>query len=214
MIDWTGHPPFGRETGLKHTLELLHERRAGRAPLIVEIGTSESYNPDGLGNALLAFAWYTLMYGGKVKSVDTRAGAVHNSKLILEKYVQPVCEVEFYLADAYEWAPTVHEPIDLLYVDAGYELSDDPDYAAFVKRHPEIPSFYVELFNQFEVECFRPGALMLFDDTDPVTFNGKGHALIPYLLGRPGQHWPPPLRWKQVELRGVPVFPMVLLEKV
>lgn len=235
-IDWTGHPPFGREVSLKHTLELLHERRNGktenyptiteRLPLIVEIGTSESYNPNGLGNALLAFAWYEAKYGAKVESVDVREGALINSWGLLGKYVPELWpgligqvlgknsqvslkndkgSIGITRIDAYEWAPLIHEPIDLLYVDAGYELECDPDYAAFISRHSEIPSNYIELFCQFEEGCFQSGALMLFDDTDPATFNGKGKRLIPFLLG---------VGWRQVELHGVPVFPMALLEKM
>lgn len=216
QIDWTDHPPFGREVSLKHTLELLHERRmevewpvVAPSPLIVEIGTSESYSPDGLGNALLAFAWYAHKYGARVKSVDVREGAVKNSLFFLRKYVGNYDEdaglVEITHADAYEWATEIHEEISLLYVDAGYELIGDPNYTAFVKRHPEIPSFYVELFNQFDADCFKSGSLMLIDDTSPESFGGKGIFLIPFLLDR---------GWRQVAMRGVPVFPMVLLEKM
>lgn len=204
-IDWTGHPPFGREVSLKHTLELLHERRTD-SPLIVEIGTSESYNPNGLGNAMLAYAWYAHKFGARIKSVDVRAGAVANSREILRIHAPECVDIpEITCADAFDWVTGLHEPIGLLYVDAGFELAGENDYKAFVKRHPEIPSFYIELFKQFDPVCFRSGSLMLIDDTSPETYDGKGIFLIPYLLNR---------GWRKVKMRGVPVFPMVLLEKV
>ena len=204
MIDWTGHPPFGREVSLKHTLELLNER--GTNPLIVELGTAEAYSPDGLGNALLAFSWYAGRYGARIKSVDIREGAVRNARTILQQYAPEYATIpEITHADAFDWVTGIHEPIGLLYVDAGFELVGEFNYQAFVKRHPEIPSFYVELFRQFDPACFISGSLMLIDDTDPETFTGKGIYLIPYLLEN---------GWRRVELRGVPVFPMVLLEKV
>lgn len=206
QIDWAGHPPFGRQVSLKHTLELLHERRADTPPLIVEIGTSESYNPDGLGNAMLAYAWYAHKYGARVKSVDVRAGAVVNSREILRTYAPECVDIpEITLADAFDWVTELHEHISLLYVDAGFELICENDYKAFVKRHPEIPSFYIELFQRFDTACFVPGSLMLIDDTSPETYDGKGIFLIPYLLSH---------GWQKVDMRGVPVFPMVLLEKV
>lgn len=212
QIDWTGHPPFGRQVSLKHTLELLQERRGlsiapanARLPLIVELGTAEAYSPDGLGNALIAFSWYAGKYGARIKTVDIREGAVRNAREILQKYVPESADIpEITNADAFDWVTELHEPIDLLYVDAGFELVGEFNYRAFVKRHPEIPSFYVELFNQFDPACFHSGSLMLIDDTDPVTYDGKGIFLIPYLLDR---------GWKRVALNGVPVFPMVLLEK-
>lgn len=207
QIDWTGNPPFGRQVSLKHTLELVNERRVGgTTPLIVEIGTSESYNPDGLGNAMLAYAWYAGKYGARIKSVDVREGAVKNCRTILETHLPEYAAIpEITLGDAYDWVPGLHEPIALLYVDAGFELICENDYRAFVKRHPEIPSFYIELYKQFDPVCFVPGSLMLIDDTSPETYDGKGIFLIPYLLN---------LGWRKVDMRGVPVFPMVLLEKV
>jgi hypothetical protein len=208
-IDWTGHPPFGRQVSLKHTLELLNGGRGERSdwsPLIVELGTAETYSPDGLGNALMAFTWYAGKYGARIKSVDIREGAVKNAKTILQQYVPEYAGIpEITHADAFDWVTGLHESIDLLYVDAGFELVGEVNYQAFVKRHPEIPSFYVELFNQFDPACFHSGSLMLIDDTSPETYDGKGIFLIPYLLDR---------GWRKVDMRGVPVFPMVLLEKV
>jgi hypothetical protein len=206
FINWECSPPFGRRKSLICTLELLHDRRTDHPPLIVEIGTSESYNPDGLGNALLAFAWYVGEHGGRVKSVDVAEGSVLNSRKILHQYAAQYAELpEIIWADAYEWVATLDEPIDLLYVDAGFEIIGDLNYRAFVKRHPEIPSFYVELFCQFQSKCFRSGSLLLIDDTDPFTWEGKGVFLIPYLLKN---------GWRELPLDGEPVFPMVLLEKI
>lgn len=208
MIDWTGAPPHGRVVSLRHTLELLHERRSA-CPLIVEVGTSESYNPDGLGNAMLAFGFYAKTYGAKVLSVDVQN--VENSKALLEKYIPGLVPwwVEFFLADAFEWVTKLTMPVDLLYMDAGYEICEEPNYQAFCKRFPEIPSFYVELFKRFPESAFRTGSLMLFDDTideqDGHPLRGKGVQLIPYLLER---------GWRKATLKGVPVFPMVLLEKI
>jgi len=177
--------------------------------LIVEIGTSESYNPDGLGNAMLAYAFYAKKYGAKVLSVDVQN--VCNSRSILEKYIPEFAGsenllglVEYFLADAFEWVKTLHAPIDLLYMDAGYEICEEPNYKAFVARYPQVPSFYVELYKQFNQEVFQPGALMLFDDTFPDTLRGKGVQLIPYLLQN---------GWRRAGLAGVPVLPMVMLEK-
>ncbi len=202
MIDWTGSPPFGRRTSLMHTLEILDARRPAWAT-ILEIGTSESYNPDGLGNAMLAFCWYAGRYGAKVKSVDVQN--VANSQALLRQFVRGYAAIpEFHLMDAFDFVPTLHEPIGLTYMDAGFELACDPQYKTFARRFADrIPSWYVELFRLFDPECFQPGALMLFDDTDPASFMGKGMHLIPHLLEN---------GWRHVELRGEPVFPMVLLE--
>ncbi len=204
MIDWTGAPPFGREISLKYALERLDARRGG-SPLIVEVGTSEAYSPNGLGNAMLAFAFYAGRTGARVKSVDVNC--VVNSKEILKQYCPEYADIpEFYLADAFEWAPTITEPIDFLYMDASFELTCDASYSAYAKRNAAtVPSWYVELFKQFSPACFQPGALMLFDDTDPQTYWGKGIHLIPKLLNE---------GWRQLELRGEPVFPMALLEKL
>ncbi len=91
-------------------------------------------------------------------------------------------------------------------MDASFELSCDPSYATFARRNAAtIPSWYVELFNQFNPASFQRGSLMLFDDTDPESYFGKGIHLIPKLL-REG--------WRQIALRGEPVFPMALLEKL
>jgi hypothetical protein len=203
MIDWTGAPPFGRQVSLKWTLELLHGKGVIN-PLIVEIGTSESYSPLGLGNALLAFAWYAGKFGGRVKSVDLNAGP--NCRAILTQYLPEFCDLpEIVTSDAFDWAPTLHERIDLIYMDAAPELICDPLYRRFAERHRgEIPSFYVELYNQFDPGCFGPGSLLLFDDTSPETYDGKGISLIPKLLGE---------GWALAPLKGEPVFPMVLLEK-
>lgn len=210
MIDWSASPPFGRRVSLMHALELLHERRGFKpaergAPLIVEIGTSESYNPDGLGNAMLAFAFYAGKHRARIKSVD--AQCIENSRKILERFVPEFAGIpEFTLADAFDWAPGIRERIDFLYMDASFELSCDPSYGSFARRFADtIPSWYVELFRQFNPACFQPGALMLFDDTDPATYYGKGIHLIPTLLAE---------GWRQVSLHGEAVFPMALLEKI
>jgi hypothetical protein len=209
-INWSDSPPFGRRVSLIHTLELLEARRSdppfGReSRLIVELGTSEAYSPLGLGNALLAFAFYAGRYGARVKSVDIRT--VENGRNILREHCPEFAELpEMYLADCFDWIPTLHEPIDLLYVDAGFELDTEGEYGAFARRFADrIPSWYIEMFKLFDPICFRPGALMLFDDTDPITFYGKGMHLIPKLLKE---------GWRQVNLRGEPVHPMALLEKL
>ncbi len=204
MIDWSGSPPFGRRLGLMHSLEILDERRSGN-PLIVEIGTSEAYNPNGIGNAMLAFAFYAGKCGARIKSVDVQC--IKNSRAILDVYCPEFAAIpEFTLADAFDFAPTIRERIDLLYMDASFELSCDPSYATYARRNAAtIPSWYVELFKQFDPACFQRGALMLFDDTDPASYFGKGIHLIPKLLNE---------GWRQVALRGEPVFPMALLEKL
>lgn len=204
-MDWTGSPPFGRRASLTHALDLLEARVSHTPQLIVEIGTSEAYSPDGLGNAMLAFAYYVGHYGAWVKSVDVRR--VDHSKEILEKYCPQYAAIpQLFLADAFDWVTTIDEPIDFLYMDAGFELASDPEYGAFARRFADtIPSWYVELFKRFDPECFQPGALMLFDDTDPKTFFGKGMFLIPKLLQE---------GWQQIALRGEDVFPMALLEKL
>ncbi len=202
-INWSAAPRFGREVSLKSALGLLADRKT--SPTIMEIGTSESYNLDGLGNAIIAFAWFVGRYGGRVISVD--AQCVANAKAILEKYVPEHAGVpEFHLADIFDFAPTIDAPIDLLYVDAGFELASEPTYGSFFRRFADrIPSFYVEMFKAFDQDRFLPGALMLFDDTDHDNFRGKGEFLIPYLLNN---------GWRRAAgFEHVPVFPQVLLEK-
>ena len=206
-MDWSGSPPFGRRVSLTHALDILDGRRGrqDRPPLIVEIGTSEAYSPDGLGNAMLAFAFYAGRRGSRIKSVDVRT--MENSRKILERFCPEYAGIpEFFRGDAFDWVPMLHESIDFLYMDASFELASDPEYGVFARRFADrIPSWYVELFKLFDPRCFWPGALMLFDDTDPKTFHGKGMFLIPELL----KHG-----WVQVALRGEDVFPMALLEKL
>lgn len=206
-IDWTASPRFGRRVSLEHTLEILLARRSN--PLIVEFGTSYAYSPDGLGNAMLAYAWYAGKFGARVISVDVQPGGIETAGGILREHAPAVAHIpQFIHQDCFDWAAQCHEPIDLLYMDAGMELVCDLGYQAFAQRFIDrIPSFYVELYNRFAPECFPPGSLMLFDDTRPDgDYWGKGHFLIPQLL-REGL-------WRQVEMRTVPVFPMVLLERV
>lgn len=203
-IDWSLSPPFGRRKSLIHALLILHARKTG-TPLIVEIGTSESYNPSNLGNAMLAFAWYAKNYGARVKSCDIRT--VENCRQIVAQYA-PGCEdiPEFHLSDAIDFAATIHEPIGLLYMDALMELDADRELHTYSTRF-NLPSFYVELYKRFDPACFRPGSLMLWDDTDPDTYFGKGMHLIPLLLAEGGG-------WRRIDLNGEPVYPMVLLERI
>ena len=195
LIDWSNSPPFGRRKTLIGTLDLLAERKSDEQ-IIVEVGTSEAYSPDGLGNALLAFAYYADLSGGMVHAVDIREGAVQNSGAILrEHYPNGTMATTFHRADAFEYAAFVNDPahdwslskIDLIYYDG-----------------PSEPAFwYVELHRRWG-HLFRSGALALFDDTDPQSFAGKGALLIPYLLGT---------GWRIVPVDGEPVSPMALLEK-
>lgn len=203
-IDWAGSPPFGRRVTIEHTLEILRARRA--EPLIVELGTSQAYSPDGLGNALLAFAWFADKFGGSVLSMDVWQGVVDNSRQILAEYAPGlVKQPTIACADCFDWASGRMEPIDLLYMDASMEIACDASYSAFAARFGDrIPSFYLELYRRFRPEVFKPGALMLFDDTDMTTYHGKGKFAIPFLLEN---------GWRRVDVRSVPVFPMVLLEK-
>lgn len=187
MIDWTSSPPFGRRISLQYALEKLLGKGIPN-PLIVEIGTSESYSPLGLGNALLAFTWYAKKFKSRVLSVDIERNTIMKSRDILKQYLP-----DWYLlprmciGDAREWACTHDEPIHLLYMDG-----------------PEDSSFYVELYSNFKASCFESGSLMLWDDTQPEGYKGKGFELIPMLIHE---------GWKQIYLASEPVFPMVLLEK-
>lgn len=207
-IDWNHAPPFGRRPTLNHTLEILLER-SRHLPSILEIGTSYTYSPDGIGNAILAFAWYVSRFGGNVTTVDVRTSSTDSARQVLRDYAPACADIPNIVGgDCFDYAETRHSPIDLLYMDAGFELACDSDYASFARRFADrIPSFYVELYNRFDPACFRPGALMLFDDTQPVEpYWGKGYFLIPKLIAEGS--------WRQVNVRGVPVFPMVLLERV
>jgi hypothetical protein len=196
MISWQKSPPFGRRKTLIGTLELLARRRA-EDQVIVEIGTSEAYSPDGLGNALLAFGFYCRQVGGSVHAVDIREGAIQNSGAILrEHYPHGTLATTFHRADAFEYAAFANDPahdwalskIDLIYYDGPSEPA----------------SWYVDLHERL-AHLFGVGALALFDDTEPLSrFAGKGAALIPDLLNN---------GWRLVPVDGEPVFPMVLLEK-
>lgn len=199
-IDWKNSPPFGRRKTLIGTLELLAVRSQawGDEQTIVEVGTSEAFSPDGIGNAMLAFGWYAVQSGAVVHAVDVREGAIRNSGAILREHCPEATRyVTFHLGDAFEYAARVLDPngpdhlsrIDLIYYDG-----------------PSEPvSWYVELHNRW-AHLFQPGALALFDDTDPqCDYAGKGSALIPHLLSN---------GWRVFPVDGEPVFPMVLLEKI
>jgi len=196
IVNWKDSPPFGRRKTLIGTLNLLAARRT-EPQIIVEVGTSEAYSPDGLGNAMLAFGWYAKQFDSIIHAVDVREGAIQNSAAILREYCFDTTRyVRFHRLDAFEYAAFVNNPehdfylprIDLIYYDA-----------------PSEPwSWYVELYERWKGK-FQTGALALFDDTEPrMPFAGKGGALIPKLLNE---------GWRQVPVDCEPVFPMVLLEK-
>ncbi len=197
LLNWEGSPPFGRRKTLIATLNKLAARKVDDQ-YIVEVGTSEAYSPSGLGNAMLAFAWYAKQTGAKVHAVDIREGAIRNSGSIVAEHA-PECRglAEFHHMDAFEYAafvidenhPLYLPKIDLVYYDA-----------------PSEPwSWYVELHKRWQSK-FHTGALALFDDTNPRTnFAGKGGALIPHLLT---------CGWRQLPVDVEPVFPMALLEKM
>lgn len=200
-VNWEESPPFGRRRTLIGTLNKLFVGTGNVAPktgdqCIVEVGTSEAFSPDGLGNAMLAFVWYAKQTGAKVHAVDIREGAVRNCGSIIAEHA-PECRglAEFHRMDAFEYAalsmdekhPFYLPKIDLVYYDG-----------------PSEPwSWYVELHQRWAVK-FHAGALALFDDTYS-NYAGKGGALIPLLLTQ---------GWRQVQVDGEPVFPMVLLEKM
>lgn len=206
-IDWSDSPAFGRRISLTHSLEILKARREN--PAIVEFGTSYAYSPDGLGNALLAFAWYAGNFGARVLSVDVQPGGLEVSQRILREHAPAHAhQAELVMADCFDWASERREPIDFLYMDAGMELICDLSFQAYARRFADrIPSFYLELYKRFALECFPPGSLMLFDDSQPVgDYWGKGYFIVPHLL-KEGS-------WRQIDMRGEPVFPMVLLERM
>lgn len=199
LVNWEGSPPFGRRRTLIDTLNKLAARKTEESQYIVEVGTSEAYSPDGLGNAMLAFVWYAKQTGALVHAVDIREGAVRNCGSIIAEHA-PDCRglAEFHRMDAFEYAaltmdekhPFYLPKIDLVYYDG-----------------PSEPwSWYVELHHRWAVK-FQTGALALFDDTYS-NYAGKGGALIPELLGN---HFDP---WRQVQVDGEPACPMILLEKM
>ena len=196
-MNWDKSPPFGRRKTLIDTLNRLEARSLG-TQYIVEVGTSEAYSPDGLGNAMLAFGWYAVEMGAEVHSVDIREGAIANSGQILRTYCPEATQFCFFhRMDAFEYANCVLNPahdfylprIDLVYYDA-----------------PSEPySWYVELHERWE-RLFHSDALALFDDTLASSpFSGKGGALIPRMLND---------GWRQIQVESEPVLPMVLLEKL
>ena len=199
LVNWEGSPPFGRRRTLIDTLNKLAARAVdGQSQCIVEVGTSEAFSPNGLGNAMLAFVWYGKHIEARVHAVDIREGAVRNCGAIIAEHA-PECRglAEFHRMDAFEYAANTLNPhhhdylpkIDLVYYDG-----------------PSEPySWYVELHQRWAVK-FQEGAFALFDDTDGrCNYAGKGGALIPLLLTQ---------GWRQVQVDGEPVFPMVLLEKM
>ena len=197
LLNWENSPPFGRRRTLIDTLNKLAARKTEAPQCIVEVGTSEAFSPNGLGNAMLAFVWYAKHIEARVHAVDIREGAVRNCGSIIAEHA-PECRglAEFHRMDAFEYAALSMDEkhpfwflprIDLVYYDG-----------------PSEPySWYVELHQRWETK-FQAGALALFDDTHS-NYAGKGGALIPLLLTQ---------GWRQVQVDGEPVFPMVLLEKM
>jgi hypothetical protein len=182
-MNWSNSPAFGRRETLTATLELLADRCTD--PLIVEIGGSADYSPDGLGNAILAFTFFAGTHGGRIKSVDIRFG--ESVRRLLVDHVPQFADIpEFAMCDAIDWIANLHERVGLIYMDAG----DDP-------------AWYLNLWRKIDPSCFQSGSLLLFDDTDPVTYTHKGATLVPYLLQN---------GWRKIPVVGVPVFPMTLLE--
>lgn len=191
-MNWKGSPTFGRRETLTATLDLLEQRRTEKQT-IVEIGSSEAYSPDGIGNAILAFAWYAEHIETQVATVDIRPNATVNCmQIVAGMCPSALSAITAYNLDAFEFAETARaelDSIDLIYYDGPSEPAN----------------WYVDLHVKLE-SLFKAGSLALFDDTAHIPdYNGKGAALVPYLL-RNG--------WATVDVAHVPVFPMVLLEKL
>lgn len=182
MKDWKSFD-FGRRNALIAALDHL----LARGPLtkdlgyqIVEIGTSSGYSPDGLGNAILAFAPFVAQHGGKVHSFDPDEPTIEFSRLLLRARDIPADAVSFVAGSADLIPELCPGPIDLLYVDG-----PDGSHGDVTGVNDENNTWYVRLYEKIQ-PLLQLGSLMLWDDTllDPVGgWHGKGGALVPKLLG-------------------------------
>lgn len=158
--DFSDAPLFGREKGLKKSLEILHGLNKINI-IIVETGTTRGVLGGGVkgdGWATLAWGWYCQKYGGKLVTIDYLNEAIENCKSITSKYAE---HIDYVVNDSVEYLKGFSEKIDLLYLDS----CDDPNHIL-----NELKAVYGNL---------KDDSIILIDDTD--SKSGKGKLSIEYL---------------------------------
>lgn len=171
-MDWSSSGLMsGREGQLKATLNALPNGPC----LIVEIGTSYTYSPLGLGSALLYFAWYAKKVGGRVLTFDPDENGIKGAKEMMVEQLPDCLEVvTFYPCDGLDCVKFCTVPISLLYLDAmdGEEVMNP--LGVLDNKNNE---WYVAMVQSVE-PLLLTGAFILIDD-----YATKGKAVTPYLLG-------------------------------
>lgn len=159
-------PEHGRE-GFIHVFNNLINKQK---PVLLEIGTQRSYSMgDGCSTTVLG--WYCKNYSGHLYSVDIDTD--FSERLVydlnLNKYVTTVQQ------DAIEFIKTFDKKIDFLYLDAWDWGPEDIDKKISEEKH-------IEFFNLVESKLSNDALILIDDVINPITYDGKGKKLIPYLL--------------------------------
>jgi hypothetical protein len=173
LIDWKTAPISTRFLSFTKSLELLHEVKKDKK-VIVEVGcinNKEMQIPHGNSSEL--FAWYAQKYPQTFfYSVDLNPNAVGYCSKVIQPYntnhnIFPMCE------DGLKFTQKFKQKIDYMYFDA---VDYDPG------QKEESAFFHMQLFYMAQ-DKFTDDAIILIDDNlDLNTFEGKGKLLIPHLL--------------------------------
>lgn len=209
-LDWSTAPEFGRSNAIKFSLQRLVDNFPSTKPLnVVEVGTSYRYDLFELGNAILAFVWFAAEVGAKVHVFDPLITAITSAQSILKLHGKPntaYTRCRFHRESGYKVGEIIKDPIHFIYLDA---FSGGVNHNICNEPNSDKNEWYQVVYNKAK-HLFVKGSLILIDDTDPVTFEGKGATLVPFLIGEG--------KWERVkefpERKGDCIQSMVFLEKV
>jgi len=202
-LDWSSAPLFGRTEPMQFALDRLHCSFPDKVQ-IVEVGTAYRYDIKELGNAILAFAWYASQTDSKVSVFDPLISSVVSAQDILKVHGKPPRaseRVRYFRESGLKVGELIKDPIHFIYLDAfigktNHNVCNEPN--------SDKNEWYQVLYSKAK-HLFVKGSLILIDDTNQTTYEGKGATLVPHLLSS-GE-------WIRVD--GFPTnYAMVLLEKV
>ena len=184
-LDFTDAPLFGRNEGLRFSLELLHERRKEQDPRIIEIGTSRTLQEgsrESDGYATVAFGWYLQTYGGRLWTIDISKKAIENCKILTRDYRDVIRYIHNESTCALE---ENDQGIDMLYLDG----ANDPaqNLVECEKAFPYLGEHAVVLMDDTSLKRYKSrggickGALaykFLFDRGWRIVYDHKNQVVM------------------------------------
>ena len=176
MINLDTCPILSRKDSFILTLNELNKNFIN--PNIIEIGCIRETNDVGAGNSSEIFAWYVTNYGGKFTTCDISKSNIDLCSMILKlkKYNNFKCVNKGGIEFLTEYCSIKNNLIDLLYLD-GMDADD--------KIYAESAKFHLDCFKLCEKNINDNGLILIDDNFNKITFQGKGYYLIPYLLENP-----------------------------